>query len=318
MEVWSVLGDPTKRAAYDEGRTVAPAPPPPGTSARELFGSILDAVFGVADHRPRPGRDLLYRLTLTLAEAARGAHKAITVPATRPCDACHGRGFPPGAVPALCPRCGGAGEVRARAALRASREVCDACGGRGYQPDPPCSACGGAGLTPSSRVVDVTVPSGTRDGARLLVRGAGEPGLHGGPPGDLLLACSVAPHPTLRREGRDVLMDLTISALDAMLGATVTVPTVLGPRALEVPAGTTHGVTLRLPGLGVASPDGSPRDGAQLVTVQLSVPAVGAGEARARLEAARDLLQREPLGGAPVASHPIDDVPPKNRGPHDG
>ncbi len=291
---------------------MAAADPDPGTSARALFGSILDAVFGVADHRPRRGRDLLYRLPLTLSEVALGARKTLRLPATARCQACQGRGFPPGTVPDLCPRCGGAGEVLARAALRASRAVCEDCQGRGYLPNPACPSCQGAGLSPASREVEVTVPPGTRDGARLLVRGVGEPGLHGGAPGDLLVECAVAPHPILRRQGADVHMDLTVSALDAMLGATVTVPTVHGERPLEVPPGTPHGAALRLPGAGVASPRRGEPPGDQIVAVRLSVPAVRAGEERAHLEAARDLLQPPPAGAPPDAHEA-----PEAEGPHD-
>jgi len=150
---------------------------------------------------------------------------------------------------------------------------CAGCGGSGQQRPQPCAACGGAGLETRSETVQVRLPAGIGDGARVRVPGKGNAGVNGGPPGDLYLTTQVAPHPLFRREGDDVHMTLPIAVHEAALGARVEVLTPDGPTRLRVPPGTQSGQRFRLRDRGATSTrDG--RRGDLVVEVRLMLPKV--------------------------------------------
>jgi molecular chaperone DnaJ len=150
---------------------------------------------------------------------------------------------------------------------------CTACGGSGLQRPQPCESCGGAGVETRSETVQVRIPAGIGDGARVRVPGKGNAGVSGGPPGDLYITTQVALHPLFRREGDDVHLMLPIAVHEAALGARVDVPTPDGPTRLRVPPGTQSGQRFRLRDRGATSTrDG--RRGDLIVEVRLMLPAV--------------------------------------------
>jgi molecular chaperone DnaJ len=133
----------------------------------------------------------------------------------------------------------------------------------------PCPTCHGTGAERRTRKLQVKVPAGVRDGARIKLAGRGEPSPSGGPPGDLYVRIRVQPHPVFGRKGDDLTIDLPVSYPEAALGANVEVPTLNGPVTLKVPAGTPSGKTFRVRGKGAPRRNGS---GDLLVTVNVDVP----------------------------------------------
>jgi molecular chaperone DnaJ len=269
-EAYSVLMDPERRAAYDRDCDAEGYLRESSGGVRETLGAVLDSVFGVGKRKTRPGKDRVYRLEISLKLAALGGPQTLTLPARSDCSSCEGRGFEAGTIPDICERCAGRGEVLARPSLRTRPVWCDDCQGRGYVPQEPCQCCAGTGYLDGERVLDVSVPPGVSDGSRLLVRGAGEPGLSGGAAGDLLVDLSVAHHPHLRREGLDIVVDRPISVYTSLLGGEASVPTLLGMRTVTIPAGIRDGTILKLTGYGVRSEDGAVGD--QRVCVRVEHP----------------------------------------------
>ncbi len=285
VRAWEILGHRDRRSAYDAGQAVVEGPRiEAGTALQELFGGLVDGLFGVRDRRPRPGRDRRYELRLGLREVARGTRRELSLPHEEPCSACEGRGFPLSSLPHVCARCGGSGEVQRRPTLRSTLEACEDCDGRGFRFTEACGVCKGTGEQTVRRKVDVVVPVGVVDGQELRMRGAGEPGSHGGEPGDLWIRVSVEPHPVLRRQGDDVLLRRPVPLLRALLGGWIEVPTVDGGRRVRLPAGVADGEVLRMEGLGIERPDG--RRGDQLVTLSLEAPHAVDGSLREGLESA--------------------------------
>jgi molecular chaperone DnaJ len=119
--------------------------------------------------------------------------------------------------------------------------------------------------------IKVTIPKGVKDGSRVRVAGKGEPGMHGGPPGDLFLRIRVKPHSTFTRQGNDILFELPVTVYEAMAGATVTVPAPDGPVKLKIPPRSQNGQTLRLKGKGAYDP-GAKASGDLLVKLAVRVP----------------------------------------------
>lgn len=155
--------------------------------------------------------------------------------------------------------------------LRATAEVCATCGGAGQLAGATCHACRGTGSTGASRRVEVRVPAGVADGARIRAAGKGGPGANGGAPGDLFLRVQVSTHPVFERRGDDLHVTIDVPVADAALGGEVKVPTLKGRSlALRVPAGTQGGRVLRLAGQGMPRAAGGFGD--LFATVRLTLP----------------------------------------------
>jgi molecular chaperone DnaJ len=224
---------------------------------------------------PERGADLRYDIEITLEEAFAGTKREIAFDRLAQCATCKGSGARAGTVIVPCERCGGSGMVRSARHTPLGQIVtqspCTRCGGEGHVVEHPCEACGGRGRTETETRLTVTVPAGVDDGSRIRIAGNGEGGLRGGPPGDLYVYLTIAPHRLFKREGRDTSINVPISFTEAALGATIEVPSIAGDVELTLPAGTQSGTTLRLRGYGMPSVRGSQR-GDHHVTVHVVVP----------------------------------------------
>jgi molecular chaperone DnaJ len=204
---------------------------------------------------------------------ASGTEVEIVLNMLQKCSRCGGSGAESGTKNITCPRCNGRGRIEQRSQSIFGQMIrvttCDRCEGRGEIAETPCRACRGRGLEEGRARLSVTVPPGVEDGTQLVLRGQGEDGPYGGPPGDLYVTIRIKPHPYLIRRGRDVIYEAGISFPEAALGTSIEVPTLTGEKALEVPAGTQSGTILRMRGEGMQSRYGK---GDQIVHITVHVP----------------------------------------------
>lgn len=276
-EAYSVLSDPEKRANYDRYGT-AEAPAGFGGFAGAGFGDIFEDIIGdffgfTGQRRQRPakGTDLRYDLDITLEDSAFGTEKDIEVPRWETCTACSGSGSKPGKGPVTCSSCKGSGQVRFQQGFFSVSRTCGSCKGTGKIITDPCSACKGAGRVKKVRTISVKVPAGVDSGSRLRISGEGEPGIYGGPPGDLYIVIDIAEHPVFARKGFDIYCEATITFPQAVLGAEIEVPTLEGVTRLKVPPGTPSGKAFHLKGKGIPRLGGHGK-GDEIVVVNIEVP----------------------------------------------
>jgi molecular chaperone DnaJ len=274
-EAYTILSDPERRRQYDRFGHAAFDPGGPGFEPGD-FGAVTDIleglfgdVFSGGRRKRRGGRDLTYDLEISFVEAALGTDKKIDVNRPAPCAACNGEGAKPGTPVHKCNVCQGRGQVKYQRGLFAAARSCHACGGTGTKIPSPCDACGGAGTRMRPESMNVKIPAGVRDGAVRTVRGAGETSAAGN--GDLHINIKVSDHPLFQSEGADILVSIPISFPQAVLGATIDVPTLEGKVAMKVPPGTQSGKVFRLRGKGIPVYGGYGK-GDQLVTVVVEVP----------------------------------------------
>jgi molecular chaperone DnaJ len=287
-EAYEVLSDSDKRRRYDQfGHSgVQGGHDFSHMDVGDIF-SMFDDIFGGAfggaargggaaraGNRPSRGFDLETQVELTLAEVASGAEKTIEFEKQDLCDACKGTGARPGSQPVVCVQCGGQGRIAQQGFGGMFRMVttCPNCRGRGSVVKDHCGSCGGSGRQLRKRTVTVRIPPGVHEGQAVRITGEGEPGEGpGAPPGDLHCYIAVKPHPIFSRHNNDLVCQFPISFTQAALGATVEVPTLKGPEAMDIPSGTQHGEVFKLKGKGL--PDvRSHRAGDELVQVLVEVP----------------------------------------------
>lgn len=283
-EAYAVLGDQQKRSAYDRfGHAGVDGfggmPDFTNVDLGDIFEELFGFGFGRRSARqrnaPRRGGDLQYNLTLEFEEAVFGAEKKIEFTRDEECSHCDGSGAEPGTSPSTCPTCAGRGEVRqSRQTLFGNMvqvTTCPSCRGSGEIIGNPCTVCNGRGLERKMVAKTVEIPAGVDSGTQVRLNGEGQPGINGGPKGDLFIAINARPHKYFRRRNDDILLDLDINIAQAALGADVEVPTVDGDTLLSIPAGIQPGKVLRMRGKGVPHLRGKGR-GDQLVLINIEVP----------------------------------------------
>ncbi len=285
-EAYAVLSDPDRRAAYDRFGHDGVR----GVGAQDFtvdfsdFADIFSDIFGFGPfgrtsrrsrNAPRRGADLQYRLDLTFEEAVFGIEKEIEISRDEICSTCNGSGAEPGTSPVRCSTCNGSGEVRqVRQTILGSMvqvSTCPTCRGQGETISTPCHTCQGRGLERRTRRKVVSVPAGVDSGTQIRLAGEGQPGINGGPHGNLYIAIQVKSHKYFRRRDFDILLDLNINIAQAALGAEVEVPTIDGPAKLRIPAGTQPGKIFNMRNKGVPRLRGSGR-GDQMVIINIEVP----------------------------------------------
>lgn len=292
-EAYSVLSDPDKKNKYDRfGHAGVDPNAGFGGGAGgfggfggaggfddifDMFGGMFGGGYSQSRRRngPAKGRDIQKAVTITFEEAAFGTKKQIRLNKFVECDSCHGSGAAPGTSKKSCPHCGGSGQVYTvqKTPLGQFQSVspCPHCGGSGEINETPCGTCGGSGRVRKDVTIAVDIPAGVDNDSVVSIRGQGEPGLNGGPAGDLYIVISVKPHKLFKRRGSDLYLDIPITFAQAALGDDITVPTMTEKVTYKVPAGTQPGTTFRLKGKGIANVRNG-RPGDLYVKVNLEVP----------------------------------------------
>ena len=298
QEAYDVLSDTKKRQMYDQhgfySENFHPGAAPPGGgsedvnfdfggfdfgggqpgaagggSFRDLFSQFFRGGRGAGvEPEQEVGGDLEYQIEIDFWDAVRGAVKKLQITRLDTCETCHGTGAI--GSPQTCPVCHGSGTIQQPAGKMRFNVPCTRCGGTG-KIRTPCGTCGGEGRVRSTETIDVRIPPGLANGARLRVPGKGNSGTMGAPPGDLYLQVMVRSHPFFERRGSDLYTKVPVTVSEATLGAKIEVPTIDGRSLVKIPPGTNSGSTLRLREKGMPSARNGTR-GDQYVEVQVVVP----------------------------------------------
>ena len=293
---YEVLSEPETRARYDRfGEAGVSAGAGAGGAAGYQdfatdmggFADIFETIFsgfggataGGSTRRrtgPTRGDDLRLDLQINFREAVFGGEKEIRIPHLETCETCEGSGAKPGSGASTCSTCSGSGQVR-----RATRtpfgsfaqvSVCPTCNGEGRVIEEKCETCGGAGRKRETKKLKITIPPGVDNGTRLRVSSEGDAGLRGGSPGDLYVYLGVKPDPEFKRDGLNLLSEITVSYLQAILGCRIKVNTVDGEEDLNIPAGTQPDTVLTLESKGVPKLGNPVSRGDHLITVHVEIP----------------------------------------------
>lgn len=293
-EAYSILSDPEKKKLYDQFGHAGVDPNAGFGGAGggfggfggsyddifDMFGNMFGGGFGGFGGRaqrngPMKGRDLQKAMTITFEEAAFGVKKDIQVNKHVECSTCHGTGAAPGTSKQQCPKCGGSGQIhttqRTPFGQFSNVSTCDRCGGTGEIIETPCPDCNGSGHIRKNVKINVNIPAGVDNDSIIPLRGQGEPGVNGGPAGDLYIVISVKPHKMFKRKGSDLQLEIPISFEQAALGAEIIVPTLEEKIKYKVPAGTQPGTKFRIKGKGVPNVRNG-RKGDLYIKVNLEVP----------------------------------------------
>jgi len=270
-EAYEMLSEPEKRAAYDQYGHAGVDPNMGGFGGAggqgfggfaDAFGDIFGDIFGQGGPgggrgggRGGPqvyrGADLRYNMEITLEQAANGFDTQIRVPSWEECEVCHGNGAKPGTKPETCPTCNGSGSVRMSQGFFSIQQTCPKCHGTGSYIPEPCTNCHGSGKLKKTKTLEIKIPAGIEDGMRIRSSGNGEPGVNGGPAGDLYVEIHIKAHNVFERDGDDLHCQMPISYATAALGGDIDAPTLHGKATFEVPEGTQTGKTFRLRGKGI-------------------------------------------------------------------
>ncbi len=288
-EAYEILGNKEKKAMYDKfGHAGVNGNGQGGFNGgfsgfggfEDIFGDIFDMFGGGfssnrSRNRPQKGHDVKVQVSLSFEHAAFGVEKEIEVSRHEECSKCHGSGAETGTNKRSCHKCGGTGEVRytQRTPLGSFVNVrtCDTCHGEGSIIETPCEKCKGQGKIRKNKTISIKIPAGVDNGSVITLRGEGEVGSKGGPPGDLYIVIRVLPHRIFQRDGYDIICEIPITFVQAALGDEIIVPTLEEKVKYKIPEGTQSGTVFRLKAKGVPVLNGSGR-GDQYVKVIIETP----------------------------------------------
>ena len=270
QEAYAVLSDAEKRKQYDQfGHAAfdgtgggAGGFDFSGMDMGDIFGDIFGDFFGGGSRRrtndgPMKGSNLRTSVRITFEEAIFGCEKEIEMVLKDECHTCHGTGAKPGTTPETCPKCGGKGKVvftqQSFFGTVQNVQTCPDCGGSGKIIKDKCPDCRGTGYIASKKKIQVSIPAGIDNGQSVRIREKGEPGVNGGPRGDLLVEVVVSRHPIFQRQDMNIYSTAQISFAQAALGGEIRIHTVDGDVLYEVKPGTQTNTRIRLKGKGVPS-----------------------------------------------------------------
>jgi molecular chaperone DnaJ len=308
---YDVLGDPEKRKQYDRGGLFGSGGPGAGGGAGGFdagsFSDIFSNIFGGGggpgggpaggnrQHGPvGPHHDLEASVSISFQQAIEGAQIPLQVPTSQTCGTCRGAGAKPGTSPSICPRCQGRGIEAQGQGLFSISQPCRRCEGTGTIVEHPCPTCGGSGATRTVKKYRVNIPAGVQDGSKVRLAGKGEPGRHGGPPGDLYVLTRVDPSPVFKRKGDNLEVEVPLSIPEALQGAEVEVPTLNGRKTLRVAPGTKHGTVQRLRGEGPPKLGSSATKGDIHYRFVIDIPAELSKEQSEAVERLQSVLTGDP------------------------
>ena len=283
-EAFAILSDPEKKMRYDRfGHAGVDASVQNGFQDVEdifqAFGGMFGDLFGSGGGgrrsggapRGRKGESLQTSLTIELLDAAVGCTRELEIEKHVSCVTCNGSGAKPGTQPQKCDYCDGHGQVVQSQGFFRVQTTCPACRGRGTTIRDKCTECHGQRVVSRSNMLEVKVPAGIDNGMQLCLRGEGEAGENGGPPGDLYIDIRVKPHSLFKRDGRNLMCEVPITFSQAALGTSLDIPILTGKHHITVPAGTQPGEVFRLKSQGMPDPHGGMR-GDLLVEFHVEVP----------------------------------------------
>jgi molecular chaperone DnaJ len=322
---YEVLSDADKRKQYDAGPSFFgqggqgaggfrgyQGGQPMGGDWADLFGNLFGGGFGGGgaggfggfggsgrrQQRGERGEDISVAVKLSFDDALKGVTTKISVPQTVQCDTCGGGGAAPGTAPITCPQCQGRGMVSQSQGFFALSQPCGRCRGTGTIVENPCPTCGGTGANRALKKFTVPLPAGVKDGTKIRLKGKGEPGLHGGPAGDLYVIAQVDESPVFERRGSDLVIQVPVTMVEAALGASVRVPTPEGSVSLKVSAGTQDGRLLKIKGKG-APRLGAVGKGDLIARIKVLTPEELNGEQKDLLKKFADSRKENPRAGRP-------------------
>ena len=326
-EAYSVLSDPDKRRQYDQfGHAAFEGGAGGGAGGfdfsgmdmSDIFGDIFGDFFGGGRSRaqsngPMKGQNLHHTIRITFEEACFGTEKELDLPLQDECESCHGTGAKAGTTPETCSKCGGKGQVvftqQSLIGMVRNVQTCPDCRGTGKIIREKCPDCHGSGYITRKRKISVTVPAGIDNGQSIRIREKGDPGVNGGPRGDLLVEVAVSRHPIFQRQGIDIYSSAPITFAQAALGGDVRIKTVDGEVEYTVKPGTQTDTRIRLRGKGVPSLRNKSIRGDQYVTLVVQVPTRMNGEQK-------ELLKKfdEAMYGKPEEKEEADETTEKKKG----
>ncbi|MFP3910720.1 MAG: molecular chaperone DnaJ [Desulfobacteraceae bacterium] len=267
-------------------------------SYEDIFGDLFgtgSGARGFSSTRSARGRDIEHEMTIDLISGLRGFETELSMQKMTACPVCNGSGNDPGATITTCPYCGGSGRQQVAQGPMQFTKPCPHCHGHG-QVGKPCPRCGGSGQVRGEEKIRVVIPQGVKEGSKVRVAGKGEPGINGGPPGDLYLIIHLKPHPVLKRQGDNLLMEVPVTVREAMAGGQIPIPTIDGQLKLRVPPGSQSGQTLRLKGKGAVNPK-TKKPGDLLVKLAVKVPKTDKKEILDAVKQMDDLYETDVRSG---------------------
>lgn len=292
-EAYSILSDPQKRQQYDQfGHAAFSGAGGAGyggfdfnsSGMGDIFGDIFGDLFGggrTSSRRSNPnapmrGANVRTSVSISFEEAVFGCTKQIEINFREECPTCKGTGAKAGTSPETCSRCHGTGRVvttqQSIFGMMQTETVCPECRGGGRIIREKCPECNGTGYRTKKQKIDVQIPAGIDNGIAVRVKDKGEPGVNGGPRGDLLVEVRVSRHPIFQRDDMDLYSTAAVSFTKAALGGKIRIKTIDGDVEYEVKAGTQTDTKIRLRGKGVPSVRNSKRRGDHYVTLVVQVP----------------------------------------------